>query len=513
MARFGQVKVTIGAQILIVLALGCADAPRENIIDPVNVATIEVSTPVLDGGAVRVEWRYLNEGTDLTEFRIDRIFTEFEQGFEPIPVEVVTEVARVSASRTSGSDWRAESFRDTAFITGVNVTYRISGLLSDGSVRTNASSGVINVPGTFLNPVFGNATDLVLMLNWEDVPSGVAGFQVLRTQPGGEPELIFASDDRALRTYVDPIQVGNVTYAYQVVSLLEGGGAMHSTPKKGGLFEVVASDDPIRPRRLGESIIISARGEENLESVSIHVSQDEMFASLDAGFSATQGIIAANGGDYDAGSLSGSFAILDTQQLDDQFRPHFYHIAGFDANGSEAFLDVYERFWDVHETMRWPATGTRTAMAHFGRNHLLLSAGDLLRLLSDSLKVEEQVILADGEPLDIEYQSGSIWLAYEDRLLKSNSTEDLAGISDWERLPIPTGIKIQTISLFRDDMIVLDSVNRKVYLVGDDGSVRLTWDTIGVNPVADVIGANNRLVQVDANFVGHLILADGVERL
>jgi hypothetical protein len=62
-------------------------------------------------------------------------------------------------------------------------------------------------------------------------------------------------------------------------------------------------------------------------------------------------------------------------------------------------------------------------------------------------------------------------------------------------------------------MIVLDSVNRKVYLVGDDGSVRLTWDTIGVNPVADVIGANNRLVQVDANFVGHLILADGVERL
>ena len=85
MARFGQVKVTIGGQILIVLALGCADAPRENIIDPVNVATIEVSTPVLDGGAVRVEWRYLNEGTDLTEFRIDRIFTEFEQGFDRFP--------------------------------------------------------------------------------------------------------------------------------------------------------------------------------------------------------------------------------------------------------------------------------------------------------------------------------------------------------------------------------------------------------------------------------------------
>jgi hypothetical protein len=55
MARFGQVKVTIGAQILIVLALGCADAPRENIIDPVNVATIEVSTPVLDGGDIRMK--------------------------------------------------------------------------------------------------------------------------------------------------------------------------------------------------------------------------------------------------------------------------------------------------------------------------------------------------------------------------------------------------------------------------------------------------------------------------
>jgi len=44
-----------------VLIAACAGTERENIVDPVNAPTIEMSAPVLDGGTVLVAWRYLSE--------------------------------------------------------------------------------------------------------------------------------------------------------------------------------------------------------------------------------------------------------------------------------------------------------------------------------------------------------------------------------------------------------------------------------------------------------------------
>jgi len=488
----------------------------------VNVATIEMTTLVLDGGALLVEWRYLNEGSDMTELRVERVYREHatlaDRFWDRSLAEFVTELTRIPALSTTGADWRTESFRDTAFVTGVDVTYRVQGLGGNGSATTSASS-TINIPGTFLNPVFGDATDVVLKLDWEDVPSGVVGFQVLRTAPGGKPELVFASNDPALRTYGDPIQIGKDNYTYQLVTLFEGGGTMHSVPRRGGLFEIIRSDDPIRPAKQGERLILAIRdilGSGTFTKARLHVGPSEIYGSLVTGSRGPSEIITVNGGDYDARTLSGSFALEETQQTDDQFRPHAFYIAGLNANNSEVYLEArFDTGWELQVTKRWPAAGTRTALAHLGGRHLLLSAGDVLRLLSDSLKVEQQVILADGQPLDIEYQNGSIWLAYEDRLLKSNPTEDLAGIMNWETLPV-TGISIQAISRFREDMLVLDGVNRRVHLVGGDGSVRLTWETVGTNPLAADIsgGTSGQLVgQTDGEFVVHLITPDGWEKL
>jgi len=49
----------------LIIAVACAEAPRENIVDPVNAPTIEMSAPVLDGASILIEWRYIIEGQPL----------------------------------------------------------------------------------------------------------------------------------------------------------------------------------------------------------------------------------------------------------------------------------------------------------------------------------------------------------------------------------------------------------------------------------------------------------------
>ena len=42
---------------LLLLVVRCADSARENIVDPIVAPTIEMSTPVLDGETILIEWR------------------------------------------------------------------------------------------------------------------------------------------------------------------------------------------------------------------------------------------------------------------------------------------------------------------------------------------------------------------------------------------------------------------------------------------------------------------------
>ena len=58
---------------LILLVTACAESARENIVDPVVAPTIEMSAPVLDGGTIVIEWRYLAQGDAAAEFLVFRI--------------------------------------------------------------------------------------------------------------------------------------------------------------------------------------------------------------------------------------------------------------------------------------------------------------------------------------------------------------------------------------------------------------------------------------------------------
>ena len=121
---------------LLALMTGCANHDRDNSFDPVNTPHLEMSTPVLDGGSILLQWRYLSEGDDLEKFRINR--TAGVAGVN---------IGFVMVSSNSEPVWQTAIFRDSSLVGGVQVFYEVAGILKSGVVRGTAS-GSITIPGT-----------------------------------------------------------------------------------------------------------------------------------------------------------------------------------------------------------------------------------------------------------------------------------------------------------------------------------------------------------------------------
>ena len=136
----------------------CADSARENIVDPVVAPTIEMSDPVLDGGTILIEWRYLSEGNQLDAFRVTRL----AEGS-------TAELGRVSAI-LSGSDWKTGSLRDSVLIAGVQLTYRVTGILQSGRESSSASE-TFRVEGPGFGVLPYDQTTEAIRLRWSGLPA------------------------------------------------------------------------------------------------------------------------------------------------------------------------------------------------------------------------------------------------------------------------------------------------------------------------------------------------------
>ena len=101
---------------LVIVVCACADSARENVFDPVNTPSLEMLEPVLDGGSVLIEWRYLSETASVTEFRVARIVLEDTTVIANLPVTAAS------------PDWQSVSFRDSTVAYGQNLTYRVAAL-------------------------------------------------------------------------------------------------------------------------------------------------------------------------------------------------------------------------------------------------------------------------------------------------------------------------------------------------------------------------------------------------
>jgi hypothetical protein len=172
-------------------------------------------------------------------------------------------------------------------------------------------------------------------------------------------------------------------------------------------------------------------------------------------------------------------------------------------DGATVFLNVHYSGWELAASHEFTMQGAqRTGLAAVGRDQVLFFAGTTLRLLDDSLQVVSEVTIADGEPIDIEEQDEVIWLAYPDRLVKSNPVTNLTELANWETMVVPPEITIQSIAGCSGKIAAFDGFNGKIHLFDTTGRVLLSWDAAGSSLergdiVCGEVNGEPRLIQTD----------------
>lgn len=469
------------AVLLLLAGLSCAEPTRENLVDPVAAPTLEAGEVSVDGGSIVIEWRYADEGGAIEAFVVERIVRE-----QTIPIE------RMPASSAPRAEFQSISFRDSTVVSGVRVRYRVTAILSSGSPGPSVVTSSILIEGSAFDPPISDPDRVLIELSWREVPPDAAGFDVFRQFGEEQEELVFSTDDPTVGSFEDTDLVGNRAYAYRLVTRLQGGGTLVSEARTASLFKERFSYnlDLAGAVRTFVTRGVDRGGFEPTVRVVRISEQDARYAvvinspsgSGNPAESAEGLTFAPWLGDYDPRSVNvagGSLAQFEEDQR------HLF-VSGLDASGSGLFLAVYGRtdsaYWpfDTDTLLTWPSSGAgRTGVALFAHKHTILYGGSVLRELGPDLEVLETLDTGLEEPIDIEYVGGTVWLAYEDRLLRSNEVTSLGEIVSWSEVGLSEPGTITAITRFRDRLLILDGSNAKVQLADLDGRIRLSWDALG----------------------------------
>jgi hypothetical protein len=497
--KTNRIRIRVSTLLILMSQIAsCADSPRQNIVDPVNTPTIEMSAPVLDGGTVFIQWRYLSEGAALSEFQVTRTTGGIQ-----------TEINRVPARSASTVVWQTESLRDSVIAAGLEVTYQVTGFLVGGA-ESSSDSRSFTLPGTTFGLSTPDTDRARIRLNWTDPPAGTTGFDILRSA-GDVSEVIHSTSNISDVLFEDAPPHGNVVYTYELITHLEGGATIRSDPVRKGLFTVTTSI-PVLPGSAALRSRVNYIGGSSATVMYTRSQTLELYTATAGGEGASHHV-----GLMGYAPLSVSMT-RSTQEHLSSGSPYSRYISYLNIAHDRAFFHALVGENDslsVGVTLDWPASGgSNTGMTLFGStlNGILVYAGHVIRELDASFEVLHQHQL-NSEPIDIDYQDGAIWLAYADRLVKSNPVQALSSVTEFSDVSLPSGTRITAMSRFRELMAVLDGVNRQVLLLSADGDVLLTWDALGpALETADIEGHDqgNWIIQSDGDGFVHFMRADGL---
>jgi hypothetical protein len=479
--------------ILLLTMTACADANRDNSIDPINTPVVTLATPVFDAGTILLEWQYYTEGDDLVQFEVTRTSEGVSTSLGMVPIT------------PAGPGWQDASLRDTAFVAGVDVEYRVLALNSGGAI-TASSSGSIRIGGTILNLV-RDAWNLQMQLTWSDEPSGTIGYEVLRNG-----EVIFTTNDPTVHTYDDTTVSGNTRYVYRLRTRLPGGRLIESDSNEGVLWLYEATSQRDQSTSPGSRYILP-EGTSQYGALSLTSPQAYSLSYGSDPPSSTAMSISLP----DSDPATWSVAELNHSNL--AFR---ICITGLLDSGI-SFLNVYRSLsGEPVRTEQWPSSGgSRTGVIWAGAEasgKTVFYEGTTLRVLDDDFKVADEVQIDTGEPIDIIYQAGSIWLAYPDRLVRSNNTFLSEGFTAWETVELPLGTTVTALTRLTGPsstphklaLVILDGMTAKLHAMSLDGEILLTWDAQGeelvkgdVSLFTPAIGIR-RILQTDGKGTLHI---------
>jgi hypothetical protein len=485
-----KMRINLGALIVLSVLFSCAESTRENIVDPVSAPFVEMTAdPAVSAGAVVIAWRYLSEAP-LSEFRISRIVAE-----------TPTSIGTVTAG--SAQDWRTLSFRDTSIIASADVRYRVTSVLGSGETSTSATSSVFRIAGTSFEDPFPDLDTFSIQLAWGSPPEGAIGFRLVRSSDAEPNLIVFETDNPSVRGFSDPTRLGNTRFAYTLFTLLDGGGHIQAETKEAILI-----------RHLATLTRDTAHGQDD-KIVTLHSAQ-VFVAKGDEVYYDNRG----SGSDFSGGILGQSRLVgvsLNTQTLSAIESLNLsspsgaFYLGAYDAPGTQiVFLEVHTSDNNEMVLLRsasWLAPqGSRTGMTPFGgmgtTQLTLYFAGARLFVVDTQPEVLGDLSLPSGEPIDISYQEGAVWLAYPDRLVRSNTAQILDEIVSWEDVILTDDVAITAIHRLEDKFVVLDGTHGEIHIVDTQGRSLLTWPAMGTGIERGDISVTGPRAGENRDFVG-----------
>ena len=454
---------------LTILALvACSSPSRDNALDPLLSPAIELSAPIVDDGTILLRWRYYSEGSGLEQFEISRTTADDS-----------TVIGTLNVTAPIG--WQSATFRDSLLVAGVAVEYRVAAL-SDGLV-TAVASGNITVKGTVIRAT-NDAPDLSINIEWSDAPPGVVGYELLRST-GNEQEVLFATQDITLISYRDRALAGDTPYEYRIRTLLSSGRTILSDPVRTSIFTHQWSEPTLGPSPGNRYVVYAAPG--NIKALATG-GQDPVIVRWAF-------LINTDGGtQYPVELPNSDTSTLNATQLSHPNPGFRGSIVGLNTDGT-VFLAVLEDIEGsggtpnpipaVYKTWSATGSGNRTGVVWASdvfRGRIVFFEGTTLRWLNEDIELIGETSLQTGEPVSIAFQSGALWLAYQDRLVRSNDTFMSAGVTEWEEFPLPVGVSVTSVaSIFEDKLLILDGIAKKLYVMDLQGAILISWDARGTD--------------------------------
>lgn len=482
-----------GFSVAALLALACSNPSRDNVFDTINTPELEMEDPVLTEDGIIIAWRFRSEGS--LSFRVSRTVDG-----QTAAVEQVT--------ANGGTDWQNASVTDRMLFGG-EVAYRVTSIVG-GTESVSVSKGIrIDAPALRVSDL--KAEEVYIELSWDAPPVGTTRYHLVRYGPAESMSVLLDTDDTSIRIFRDTPASGltaSVHYTYVLETTIRG-AALLSNRTSAALLRAFA-DYPIEVG--SRTILFTVENEINSSGV-ITVHPDRVSTKRFRGLSSTvDNGLPVDIHDYSVPSVSAAGALGPHAGRLTQF-----YVGWIDSRGDSARLSSYARTVEHideqtfhQQTVSWPSSGgSRTGVCHFGAVKLLFFEGTVLRELNGLYEVMGQ--LAIEEPIDILNTAGSIWLAYPDRLVRSNEVTSLDQVRTWESVPLPEGMTIQAIEGFRQKIIVLDAESATLTLMDRDGQVLLSWPAPGtglkagdlaVHPeLAVSLGAGGRYYEFEPEFV------------
>lgn len=467
--------------IILTLVIGCGSPDHSNPLDPTNQPVIEMEDPVLEDGGVVIRWRYFLSGSSTAEFRVRRTADD-----------VTVTIGRVSVAPGSVSTWKSGSLTDSTVVAGTRVSYSVEAVDKDRTV-TAAASRQFELAGVALT-VLRHHEDLVLDLTWSRPPPGTIGFRVLRSIDGGDEETLIETSETSMSSYRDSISIGNVPHTYVLESLLSSDVVVRSSRETAMLFEFEPST-----WQAGDG----GRGFDRYELINgwgFGLGTSSASMSL---WPCIQDELNCTAREYDV-------PIDDYLPLSLNFAPAypgsgaFAHVAvGSSLDGSRAFLVAQPEggaildangglidfvTYPAVDRVDWPSEAPGrllvTWAGDFGQSNtsaILVREGGEILIFDEQLERRGQFAMPGGDPVDMDYADGAIWLAYQDHLIRSR----VDPLSDpvpgpWERVDLPAGTSVTAITRFRNNkLVVLDGTNSKLLVFDESDRLRLTLDAPG----------------------------------